>query len=208
MTKENLVTAKPGISLEEAKDILHAQPHREAAGRRRRRAACTASSRSRTSRRRTDYPHACKDERGRLRVGAARRRRRRSRGARRGAGRAPASTCWSSTPRTATRRTSSTPCATIKRRFPTSTSSPATSAPAEGARALVEGRRRRRQGRHGRRLDLHHAHRLRRRRAAAHRRRSARSRGVKGTGVPIIADGGIKLLRRHHQGDRRRRPQR
>ena len=70
MTKDNLVTARPGISLEQAKEILHANRiekllvvdedyHL--------RGLITVKDIQKT----TDYPLACKDERGRLRVGAA-----------------------------------------------------------------------------------------------------------------------------------------
>ena len=53
--------------------------------------------------------------------------------------------------------------------------------------------RRRGQGRHRPGLDLHHAHRRRRRRAAAHRD-PRRGRPVpRSTNVPVIADGGIKF---------------
>jgi len=70
MTKDNLVTARPGISLEQAKEILHANRiekllmvdedfHL--------RGLITVKDIQKT----TDYPLACKDERGRLRVGGA-----------------------------------------------------------------------------------------------------------------------------------------
>jgi IMP dehydrogenase len=70
MTKENLVTAKPGISLEQAKDILHANRIEKLLvvdDDMRLRGLITVKDIQKT----TDYPLACKDERGRLRVGAA-----------------------------------------------------------------------------------------------------------------------------------------
>ena len=67
------------------------------------------------------------------------------------------------------------------------------------------GRRERGQGRHGPGLDLHHARRLRAR-ACRRSPRSPRPRGrPRDTDTPIIADGGHQVLRRHQQGDRRRR---
>jgi IMP dehydrogenase len=70
MTKENLVTAKPGISLEQAKEILHANRIEKLLvvdDDFRLRGLITVKDIQKT----TDYPLACKDERGRLRVGAA-----------------------------------------------------------------------------------------------------------------------------------------
>ncbi len=70
MTKENLVTAKPGISLEQAKDILHANRIEKLLvvdDEYRLRGLITVKDIQKT----TDYPNACKDERGRLRVGGA-----------------------------------------------------------------------------------------------------------------------------------------
>lgn len=70
MTKDNLVTARPGVSLEEAKEILHANriekllvvdDHQRLQG------LITVKDIQKT----IQYPQACKDERGRLRVGAA-----------------------------------------------------------------------------------------------------------------------------------------
>ena len=54
-------------------------------------------------------------------------------------------------------------------------------------------------------LDLHHARGQRRGRAADHRDRGMLARRRAAAGVPLIADGGIKFLRRRHQGDRGRR---
>lgn len=70
MTKENLITARPGVDLEEAKEILHrhriekllvVDDHFQLKG------LITVKD----IEKRTQYPFACKDERGRLRVGAA-----------------------------------------------------------------------------------------------------------------------------------------
>ena len=73
-----------------------------------------------------------------------------------------------------------------------------------GRAGAGRGRRRCGQGRHRPGLDLHHAHRRRRRRAADHGDRQRRQ-GAAGSGVPLIADGGIRYLGRHRQGHRRRR---
>ncbi len=70
MTKENLITARPGVNLEDAKEILHrhrieklllVDDHFQLKG------LITVKD----IEKRTQYPFACKDERGRLRVGAA-----------------------------------------------------------------------------------------------------------------------------------------
>jgi IMP dehydrogenase len=70
MTKENLVTAKPGIDLDKAKDILQSHrieklllvdDHFQLKG------LITVKD----IEKKTQYPSACKDEKGRLRVGAA-----------------------------------------------------------------------------------------------------------------------------------------
>ncbi|MFN3286359.1 MAG: IMP dehydrogenase [bacterium] len=68
--RERLVTAPPGISMEEAKRILHAHrveklPLVDGDGR------LVGLVTSRDIRARSQHPHATKDERGRLRVGAA-----------------------------------------------------------------------------------------------------------------------------------------
>lgn len=70
MTKERLVTARPGVTLEEAKEILH--QHRiekllVVDDRMRLKGLITVKDIQKT----IQYPHACKDELGRLRVGAA-----------------------------------------------------------------------------------------------------------------------------------------
>jgi len=70
MTKENLVTARPGVSLEEAKDILHANRIEKLLvvdDDNRLRGLITVKDIQKT----IEYPLACKDDRGRLRVGAA-----------------------------------------------------------------------------------------------------------------------------------------
>ncbi|MGH7775172.1 MAG: IMP dehydrogenase [Candidatus Binatia bacterium] len=70
MTKENLVTARPGVDLDKAKEILHrhrieklllVDEHLQLKG------LITVKD----IEKKTQYPFACKDERGRLRVGAA-----------------------------------------------------------------------------------------------------------------------------------------
>lgn len=70
MTGKDLVTAKPGVSLEQAKDILHANRIEKLLvvdDDMRLRGLITVKDIQKT----TDYPNACKDERGRLRVGGA-----------------------------------------------------------------------------------------------------------------------------------------
>ena len=70
MTKEKLITARPGVDLEEAKEILH---------RHRIEKLLVVDEQSQLKglitvkdiEKKTQYPFACKDERGRLRVGAA-----------------------------------------------------------------------------------------------------------------------------------------
>ena len=70
MTKDNLITARPGVSLEQAKEILHANRIEKLLvvdDDYRLRGLITVKDIQKT----TDYPLACKDERGRLRVGGA-----------------------------------------------------------------------------------------------------------------------------------------
>lgn len=70
MTKENLITAKPGVDLDEAEEILH---------RHRIEKLLVVDEKFQLKglitvkdiEKKTQYPFACKDERGRLRVGAA-----------------------------------------------------------------------------------------------------------------------------------------
>lgn len=70
MTKERLVTARPGISLEEAKDILHQNRIEKLLvvdERMRLKGLITVKDIQKT----IQFPYACKDSQGRLRVGAA-----------------------------------------------------------------------------------------------------------------------------------------
>src|SRR5437879_3720103 len=70
MTKDNLVTAKPGVSLEQAKEILHANRIEKLLvvdDEYRLRGLITVKDIQKT----IEYPLACKDDLGRLRVGAA-----------------------------------------------------------------------------------------------------------------------------------------
>ena len=70
MTKDNLVTARPGVSLEQAKEILHANRIEKLLvvdEDFRLKGLITVKDIQKT----IEYPLACKDERGRLRVGAA-----------------------------------------------------------------------------------------------------------------------------------------
>ena len=70
MTKDNLITARPGVTLDEAKNILH--EHRiekllVVDGQQRLIGLITVKDIEKT----TQYPNACRDDRGRLRVGGA-----------------------------------------------------------------------------------------------------------------------------------------
>lgn len=70
MTKDNLVTAKPGVSLEQAKEILHANRIEKLLvvdDDYRLRGLITVKDIQKT----IEYPLACKDEQGRLRCGGA-----------------------------------------------------------------------------------------------------------------------------------------
>ncbi|HEY2389321.1 MAG TPA: IMP dehydrogenase [Candidatus Binatia bacterium] len=70
MTKDNLVTAKPGVSLEQAKEILHANRIEKLLvvdDEYRLRGLITVKDIQKT----IEYPLACKDDLGRLRCGAA-----------------------------------------------------------------------------------------------------------------------------------------
>ncbi len=70
MTKENLVTAKPGVDFDEAKEILHRHRIEKLLvvdGNAQLKGLITVKDIEKKS----QYPFACKDERGRLRVGAA-----------------------------------------------------------------------------------------------------------------------------------------
>ena len=66
-------------------------------------------------------------------------------------------------------------------------------ATAEGAKALIDARRRRRQGGHRAGLDLHDAGRDRRRHAASHGDCRMQPGRRDEHGVPVVADGGIKF---------------
>ena len=88
--RERLVTAAPGIDLDEARELLHRHRRREAAAGRRRRHAARPRSRCATSTRCASGPTASKDARGRLLVAAAIGVRGDYARARRGAGRRPA----------------------------------------------------------------------------------------------------------------------
>ena len=166
MTSRDLVTAPVGTTLEEAEEILAPQQDREAAGRRRRRRLRGLIT-VKDIQKKLEYPHATKDERGRLRVGAA-------------VGVGP----------DAVERAQALVAAgvdvlvvdtahghsrgvlemvrTIKDAVDDRGRSPATSRPARRARADRRGSRRR-EGRRRARRDLHDARRRRRRRAAGDR---------------------------------------
>ena len=80
----------------------------------------------------------------------------------------------------------------LRERFPDTRLIAGNVATSEATRDAGRARRRRGQGRHRTGLDLHHARRHRRRRAADHRDRRLRSRAAE-RGVPVITDGGIKF---------------
>ena len=84
-------------------------------------------------------------------------------------------------------------------------SSRATSRPPRQPRTIISRRRRRRQGRYRSGLHLHDPCSGRHRRSADHSHLATLLQRLQASGVPVIADGGIKLLRRHRQGHRCRR---
>ena len=137
MTRENLITVPVGTTLDAAREILHRAQGREAAGRRSRFPAEGADHRQ-------GHPEGGEvSERveGLARPPALRRGDRRRQGhdgARRRAGRRRASTCSSSTPRTAIRRACSTWSARIRQRFPDVELVAGNVATAEGTLALIE----------------------------------------------------------------------
>ena len=172
--RDRLVTVKEGVSSEEAMRLLH--QHRlervlvvnenfELRG------LITVKDILKSS----EHPYASKDQLGRLRVGAAV-----------GVGEGteervelswskPAWTCWSSTPRTATRRAFWTACAGSSARFPLPRSSAATLPPPRGQGAARSGRGWR-QGRHRPGFDLHDTHRRRGGRTSDYRDQQRRRR--------------------------------
>ena len=117
MTRENLITVPVGTTLDAAREILHQHKvekllvvDRDY----RLKGLITVKDIQKA----VKYPERLE---GSARPAALRRRDRRREGhdgARRGAGRRRTSTCWSSTPRTATRRACSTWCSAIRQRFP------------------------------------------------------------------------------------------
>ena len=107
MTHDKLVTVRENVKREEAKRLLH--QHRiekllvvDDAYR------CVGLITVKDIEKSQNYPHASKDEHGRLRVAAATGIGEDGVAARRGAVRGRASTCWWSTPRTAIRSACST----------------------------------------------------------------------------------------------------
>ncbi len=152
-----------------------------------------------------EYPRRLQ---GRARPAARRRRGRRFGGdyleRARGAGRGQGRRAGGRHRRTGTAAACSTPrrgCASASRTCALMVGNVAT---AEGARAADRARRRRGQGRHRPGLDLHHARRHRRRRAADHRHPGLRARRRRAR-HPGDRRRRHQVLRRHHQGARRRR---
>ena len=117
---------------------------------------------------------------------------------------APASTCSSSTPRTATAHGVVERVRWVKRNFPNVDVIGGNIATGAGRARPGRGRRRRGQGRHRPGLDLHDAHRRRRRRAADHGDRRRRQ-GARRQRRAADRRRRRALLGRHRQGDRRRR---
>ncbi len=150
-----------------------------------------------------DYPLACKDERGALRVGAAV-----------GTGvdtdervallvEAGADVIIVDTAHGHSRNVLERVRA-IKRAYPDLQLIAGNIVTAEAAKALDRCGRRRRQGRHRARLDLHDAHRRRRGHSADHGRRHGR-RSARGLGRAVHLRRRHPLLGRHREGHRGRR---
>ena len=140
----------------------------------------------------SEHPDAAKDQHGQAARGRRGRRRRGHRGARRRAGRG----------RRGRDRRRHRARALAGRARPAALDQEATPASAEviggniatadGAKALVDAGADGGEGRHRAGLDLHDAHRRRRRHAADHRD-PERRRGAREGGVPLIADGGVRF---------------
>ena len=119
MTRDGLVTAPEGTSLEAAEDILRRNKIEKLAGRGRDRVLCGLITVKDIFKRRA-HPNASKDSHGRLLVGAAVGAAREDLAPGPGAGRMPGATSSSSTPRTATPRVFSTPSSGCGRPCPRS----------------------------------------------------------------------------------------
>ena len=137
MTRENLVTVPEGTTLEEAKALLHKHKIEKLLV-----VDATADLKGlitvKDIQKMIEYPHACKDELGRLRVGAAVGRLGRLPRARRGAGRRqgrPPRARLLARPQQGRARRRRARCA---RRFPDIALMAGNVATAEGARALIE----------------------------------------------------------------------
>ncbi len=98
----------------------------------------------------------------------------------------------SSTPRTATAHGVIERVRWVKQNYPQVDVIGGNIATGAAAPALADAGADARQGRHRPGLHLHHAHRGRRGRPADHGHRQRRRRRLQGTGVPLIADGGIR----------------
>ena len=202
MTRENLVTVPEGTTLEEAKALLHKHKIEkllvvDRAG------DLKGLITVKDIQKMIEYPRACKDELGRLRVGA--RGRRLGRYLERAAALVePRWTCWCSTPRTPTARASSTPPRRSAQRFPDVALMVGNVATAEGTPRRIE------RGADAVKVGIGPGS-------------ICTTRIVTGAGVPQItaiqecARAAARarhpdhrrrrhqVLRRHHQGDRRRR---
>ena len=200
-----LVTAPVGTTLDEAERILAQAPHREAAGGRRRRRAQGPHHGQGHPQAPRSIPNANKDQHGRLRVAAAIGAARRLPRPRARRWSTPASTCSSSTRRTATARACSTRRRRVREAFPDVQLIAGNVATRDGARGARRARRRRGEGRRRPGLDLHDARRHRRRRSAAHRGvRCGRGRGRR-SGHRRRRH---QVLGRRREGARRRRVER
>ena len=205
MTRERLVTAQPGITLEGAKEILHRYRIEKLPvvdERNTLRGLITVKDIEKAIR----YPYAAKDDLGRLRVGAAigtgpDREERAEALVRAGADVLVIDTAHGHT--RSVRRDGGVDQEAVPRHRPD-----------RGKRRHGRGRRRarrgggrRHQGGHGPGVDLHHPRRVRRRGAAAdgHRRRGRSGRARRRAGDRRRRH---QVLRRHHEGARRGRPHR
>ena len=191
MTKDNLVTAPEDTTLDEAEQILYkAKVEKLLLVDRENRLAGLITMRDIDKMH--QFPNACKDKRGRLRVGAAT-------GVRDFARvdaliKADVDVVVVDTAHGHSKNVIET-VREIKKNYNIQVIA-GNIATAEGARDLIDAGVDARQGRHRPRGHLHHPHHQRRRRAAGDGHLQRRQASAEAAGVPIIADGGIR-----HSGD-------